>query len=368
MITLFGATGYTGRLITDELKSLGLPPKSIRLAGRSPEKLVKLANSLDYPVELVAADATQPASLPALFKDTRVLINCAGPFTDLGEPVVALAAMHGCHYVDTTNELGFVHRMRSYRQLAINNQAAIIPACGFEIALADCTASLMGQQIESPLTSLDVIYALSGGNSSLGSRKSAIRSLGTSWLAFRNGEWASAVPCTRTRWVSLPQGLRAAISFPSSEISTVPTHTLTDQVNTWLVISRRSRHWAKTVIPMFAWLARSPLASIIAEISTRITKPPEADLRTEDRWLIQIEATSQTGGRTYTLTGKGVYEMTAKIAVYTAARLLEPGPTKFGVLSPSAVLEPRVFMDHAVHQWGCQIDPPLSSGSSVIPG
>ena len=249
MITLFGATGYTGRLVAHELKSLGLPPKSIRLAGRSPEKLLRLAGLLDYPVELVTADATKPGSLPALFKDTRVLINCAGPFTDLGEPVVSLAAMHGCHYLDTTNELGFVHRMRSYRQLAINNRAAIVPACGFEVALADCAASLLAKQIESPMTSIDVIYALSGGNSSLGSRKSAIRSLGTSWLAFRNGEWTSAVPCTRTRWVSLPQGLRTAISFPSSEISILPTHIRTDQVDPWLVISRRSGYWRRPDAP-----------------------------------------------------------------------------------------------------------------------
>lgn len=360
MITLFGATGYTGRLVARELASLNLPPKSIRLAGRSPEKLVSLAKTLGYQAELVAADAAQPATLPALFKNARVLINCAGPFTDLGEPVVALAAMYGCHYLDTTNELGFVHRMRSYRQLAINNQAAIVPACGFEIALSDCAAALLDSQIEPPLTSLDVTYALSGGNSSLGTRQSAIRSLGTSWLAFRGGEWTRAVPCTQTRWVSLPRGIRAAVSFPSSEISTLPTHVITDRVTTWLVISRRARYWAGFVLPLFAWLARSPMAALMTAISARITPPPEADLRTDDRWLIQIEASSQAGGRTMTLAGTGVYEMTARIAAYTAARLLDPHFSKSGVLAPSEVLDPVVFLNHAVSEWGCQIEPPIA--------
>ncbi|MEN8242201.1 MAG: saccharopine dehydrogenase NADP-binding domain-containing protein, partial [Chloroflexota bacterium] len=199
MITLFGATGYTGRLIAHQLASLSLPAGSIRLAGRSLEKLKQLASELPYKTEINTADATIPSTLPALFKNTRVLINCAGPFTDLGEPVVALAAIHGAHYLDTTNELGFVHRMQSYHQLAVSNQAAIVPACGFEIAFADCAAALLAEQLGSQLDAIDVIYALSGGNSSRGTRLSAIRSLGTSWLAYRGGDWVSAVPCSSTR-------------------------------------------------------------------------------------------------------------------------------------------------------------------------
>jgi short subunit dehydrogenase-like uncharacterized protein len=363
MITLFGATGYTGRLVAQELADLDLPPGSIRLAGRSLEKLEHLQSSLPYQAELVTADAVRPATLPALFEGTKVLINCAGPFTDLGEPVVALAAMHGCHYLDTTNELGYVHRMKSYHQLAVSSRAAVIPACGFEVVLADCAADLLTQETGSPLDSIDVIYALSGGNSSLGTRRSAIRSLGTSWLAFRNGDWRSAVPCTRTRWVSLPRGRRSAISFPSSEIATLPPHIQSDAVNTWLVISRSSRYWARWVLPLFSWLARTPLASLMAAISARITKPPESNLRTEDRWLIQIEALREDTTTTMILSGKGVYELTARIAVYTANQLLKSEIKSFGVLPPSSVLEPEVFLQHAVEAWDCQITSPIPQTS-----
>jgi short subunit dehydrogenase-like uncharacterized protein len=360
MITLFAATGYTGRLVAHQLTKLELPGGSIRLAGRSIEKLERLSKELPYQAKLVVADAEDPNTLPVLFKDTKVLINCAGPFTDLGNPVVAMAAMHGTHYLDTTNELGFVHSMRSYNQLALNNQAVIVPACGFEVALADCAAALLAQEIKSPLASIDVIYALSGGNSSLGSRRSAIRSLGTSWLAFRGGEWIRAVPCTRTRWVTLPKGERAALSFPSSEITTLPGHLLTEEINTWLVISRRSRHWAKIVLPIFAGMARSPIASWMAAVSSWIVKPPEAGLRTEDSWLVQIEAVSHSATRTVTITGKGVYEITAKIAAYAAMKLLEGNHKQFGVLPPSAVLDPQGFLEHAINHWDCQITPPTN--------
>jgi short subunit dehydrogenase-like uncharacterized protein len=360
MITLFGATGYTGSLVAHQLANLELPDGNIRLAGRSLKKLEQLSEQLSYQAKLVAADAEDPDTLPALFKDTKVLINCAGPFTDLGSPVVAMAAMHGTHYVDTTNELGFVHSMRGYNKLAVNNQAAIVPACGFEVALADCAAALLAREIKSRLDSIDVIYALSGGNSSQGSRLSAIRSLGTSWLAFRGGEWVRAVPCTRTRWVSLPKGERAALSFPSSETATIPGHLLTDEVNTWLVISRRARHWAKIVLPFFAGMARRPVASWMGAISSWLVKPPQSGLRSQDSWLIQIEAASHSTSRTVTITGKGVYEITAKIAAYAAMKLLEGGLKRFGVLPPSAILDPQTFLQHVIDHWDCQITPPFN--------
>jgi hypothetical protein len=214
--------------------------------------------------------------------------------------------------------------------------------------------------MELPLESVEIIYALSGGNSSLGTRRSAIRSLGTSWLAYRGGEWRSAVPCTRTRWVDLPRGRRTAISFPSSEIATIPTHLQTKSVDTWLVISRSARAWARFLLPVFAGLARSPMAALMASISARITKPPDSNLRTEDRWLVQIELISEQKDAKMVITGKGVYELTAKIAVYHAGRLLAPDLATFGVLPPSAVLQPGSFLTHAVQAWQCKVDPPIN--------
>src|SRR5512133_3230355 len=143
-ITLFGATGYTGQLIARALSRAGL---EFRIAGRSAEKLKALSESLPGEPAWLVADATQTASLPPLFQNTRLLINCAGPFTDLGERVIAQAAMSGVHYLDTTNELGYVFRARTYSQMGKRTGAALVPACGFEVALADCAAQIAGEAL-----------------------------------------------------------------------------------------------------------------------------------------------------------------------------------------------------------------------------
>lgn len=356
MLTLYGATGYTGRLIAAALKELDLPIGSIRLAGRSAGKLEALAKTLPYRPEWAAAEAGNPKSLKAMMKGSRVVISAVGPFTDLGEPLVALAAASGVHYLDTTNELGFVHRMWGYDELAKKTGAAICPAFGFEVALADCAAARLAGKFEGGLGRLDVIYALSGGGSSLGTRKSAVRSLGTSWLGYREGNWVRQVPCSHTRRVALPRGERLALAFPSSEITAAPRHIEVGEVGTWMAIRRRAGGWAPWVVPAFACMARGPAGRLIAGASAFVARPNHGDgIRREAPFLIQVEARQGNTSRQVRISGRGVYEVTAKAIAYAAGRMLAPDYTRAGVLAPAQAVEPGAFLQHAAQAWGLEV-------------
>lgn len=362
MITLFGATGYTGRLVARALARRGL---AFRLAGRSPERLSILAASLPGEPEWLVADARRPETLPALVQGSRVLVNCAGPFTDLGEPVLAQAALRGVHYLDTTNELGYVYRMQSYDALSRRSGAAVVPACGFEVALADCAAALLVQSLGPPpggaLPSLDevsVVYCIRGRGSSFGSRRSAVRALATSWLGYRDGQWLPAVPCRQGRRVPLPDGqgrpARPALSFPSAEIVTVPHHLAVQQVTTWLAASWHALFWAPVLVPLFAWLARGMPGRWIEAAITQVSPPPEAGLRSEAPFAVRIDARPAGSGevRSLILTGRGVYDLTAEIVAYAAAQMARPGYDQAGVLPPAAALDPEDLLAEAAARWG----------------
>jgi short subunit dehydrogenase-like uncharacterized protein len=397
MITLFGATGYTGRLAAQALARTELPGQPgqlpFRLAGRSPEKLERLADSLPGSPEWLVADAARPATLPPLFQGSRVLVNCAGPFTSLGEPLVAQAALNGVHYLDITNELGYVYQVQSYDALARKNGAAIVPACGFEVALADCAVAILaGGGLASPGTELspsaddkagpspgagaplgdivsqptgsepvldevDVVYEIRGRGSSIGSRRSAVQSLATSWLGYRNGYWRRVIPGREVRRVPLPAGDRRAISFPSSEIVTVPQHTPVRDVRTWLAASWHAPVWAPVLVPAFAWLARGPVGWMVEALISRLFLPPESGLRSDAAFAVRVEtrpveARRGDTGQVLTLLGKGVYELTAEIVAYAAAHLARPGYDRAGVLAPAAALDPQALLHHAVAHWG----------------
>ena len=354
MITLLGATGYTGRLVARALDRAGLP---YRLTGRSPDRLASLAATLPASPTWLVADVTRPETLPALFEGSRVLANCAGPFTDLGEPVVAQAALNGVHYLDTTNELGYVYRLQSYDALARRNGAALVPACAFEVALADCAAALLAAPLAggAPLDEVAIAYEIHGQGSSLGTRRSAVRALATSWLAYRDGQWVHAAPGRQGRRVPLPGGDRPALSFPSSEIVTVPGHVPVRRVTTWLAVSWHALFWAPFLVPAFAWLARGPLGRLVEVVIGRLWPPPQSGLRSEAPFAVWVGARRGAETRSLTLLGSGVYDLTGQIVAYAAGQMARPGYDCAGVLAPAAALDPRALLDEAAAHWGLTI-------------
>jgi short subunit dehydrogenase-like uncharacterized protein len=360
MITLLGATGYTGRLVARALDRAGL---SYRLAGRSPDKLARLAAALPAAPTWLVADVTRPETLPALFEGSRVLANCAGPFTNLGEPVVAQAALNGVHYLDTTNESGYVYRMQSYDALARRNGAALVPACAFEVALADCAAVLLAGGLAegaplaggAPLDEVAVAYEIRGQGYSLGSRRSAVRALATSWLAYRDGQWVHAVPGRKGRRVPLPGGDRPALSFPSSEIVTVPGHLPVRRVTTWLAVSWHALFWAPFLVPAFAWLARGPVGRLVEAAITRLWPPPETGLRSDAPFAVWVAVRRGAEGRSLTMLGTGVYDLTGEIVAYAAGQMARPGYERAGVLAPAAALNPQALLDEATARWGLTV-------------
>ncbi|HEU4906473.1 MAG TPA: saccharopine dehydrogenase NADP-binding domain-containing protein, partial [Solirubrobacterales bacterium] len=97
-IAVYGATGFTGGLISRELRRAGA---DFVVAGRSEGKLAALSAELGgVPVEVV--DAGDAAGLRGLLEPCSVVIACAGPFSLHGEALVAAAADTGTHYLDTT--------------------------------------------------------------------------------------------------------------------------------------------------------------------------------------------------------------------------------------------------------------------------
>ncbi|KLD77606.1 saccharopine dehydrogenase [Xanthomonas hyacinthi] len=104
-VVVYGASGYTGRLICEYLREYGI---GFIAAGRSRDKLdaamqanVPGIETADY--EIVAVEHTA-AALTELFRGARVVLNTVGPFSRFGNDVVAACLAAGCHYADTTGE------------------------------------------------------------------------------------------------------------------------------------------------------------------------------------------------------------------------------------------------------------------------
>src|ERR1700741_825892 len=100
-VVIYGASGYTGRLVAEFLREYSIP---FVAAGRNKAKLQEVMNSVpgietaDY--EIAAVDGSRE-SLTALFNGRQVVCNMVGPFLRYAPPVLEAALATGCHYLDT---------------------------------------------------------------------------------------------------------------------------------------------------------------------------------------------------------------------------------------------------------------------------
>src|SRR4051794_8330046 len=102
-IVLFGATGFTGRLVAEYLAQYAPADVKVALAGRNTQKLEGIRAGLPERARswpLVVADSSDAASLVRLAEQTKVVCTTVGPYAKYGLPLVEACAKAGTHYCD----------------------------------------------------------------------------------------------------------------------------------------------------------------------------------------------------------------------------------------------------------------------------
>lgn len=352
-IVVIGATGFTGRLVAGELGHAAAP-HPIVLAGRDGAKVDSLVREAGAAgparrIEGAEVDVKDHSSLARAIRSGDVVINCAGPFSELGEPVVARCVEAGASYVDTTGEQPWMREMRErYHEAASSAGVAVVNGMAFEWALGDCAAALLGRRLAaggSALRSLDVIYAWGGSASSRGTRRTALRIMGTRGWELVRGGWRRRPPASSKRTVAVGgRGLRTAVTFGAGEVVTVPRWAKeVETVRGWLVMGAGKAALARVVSPALPVLVPL-LRPILEPLALRAGDPTDTE-RADSRFTIRLEAAG-TDGRSEVVEVRGTdpYGLTAAIAVAGAKRALEAGRPA-GVLAPSQLVDPAALLD-----------------------
>jgi short subunit dehydrogenase-like uncharacterized protein len=132
-IIIYGATGFTGRLVAEYLNQRGV--KGWAMAGRSATKLAEVRDLIGAPADtpLVVADAEDSASIRAMCARARTIITTVGPYQLYGNDLVAACAETGASYVDLCGEPGWMREMIDAHEAAAKKSGArIVFSCGFD--------------------------------------------------------------------------------------------------------------------------------------------------------------------------------------------------------------------------------------------
>jgi len=135
-VVVFGASGYTGRLVAEYLsREYGDDDLSWAMAGRSLEKLaaVREEMGINDNIALLEADIADADSVRRMVQACKVLITTVGPYQLYGEELVKQCAEHGTDYVDLTGEPSWMHgTIAKYGSAAKASGARIVHSCGFD--------------------------------------------------------------------------------------------------------------------------------------------------------------------------------------------------------------------------------------------
>jgi short subunit dehydrogenase-like uncharacterized protein len=137
-IIVYGATGYTGRLVAEhfvrEYGNAANGPKWA-MAGRSEDKLTAVRDEIGAPgtTHMIVADASDPASLEAMCKRTRVVITTVGPYQLYGDALVEACVKTGTDYADLCGEPAWMaEKIEQYHEAAKKSGARICFSSGFD--------------------------------------------------------------------------------------------------------------------------------------------------------------------------------------------------------------------------------------------
>jgi short subunit dehydrogenase-like uncharacterized protein len=143
-LVLWGATGFTGRLVAAYLAEHAGPELRWALAGRSLEKLeaVRAELGASWPraraLPLLVAESNDRASLDALAREADVVCSTVGPFARYGSELVAACAALGTSYCDITGEAHFIRgTIDRHHEEARASGARIVHCCGFDSIPSD---------------------------------------------------------------------------------------------------------------------------------------------------------------------------------------------------------------------------------------
>jgi short subunit dehydrogenase-like uncharacterized protein len=235
-IVVFGATGYTGRLVAERLAAQGARPV---LAGRDERRLGELAERLGG-LETVKADAMRRNSVFAAVEPGDVLISTVGPFAKWGDAAVRAAiAASGAIYIDSTGEPVFIRRVfEDMGGPAERAGVTLMPAMGFDFVPGALAGALALREAGPSAVRVDVGYfslGMGADSGSAGTRESLVGATLNDGHAFRAGAVRTVRPAERVRSFAVKGKQRSAISVGGAEHYTLPpVHPTLLEVNVYL--------------------------------------------------------------------------------------------------------------------------------------
>ena len=337
---LYGANGYTARLILEKVAQFGLTPI---LCGRDEAKLRPLADQ--YGLAYRVADLANARALDAALQGMPVVLHCAGPFSRTALPMQQACLRNGVHYLDITGEIEVFEQGAAMDAEAKKQGIMLMSGVGFDVVPTDCIARYLKDQLPDA-TYLQLAFANDGGAVSHGTAQTAADGMGQGGLVRENGQLKTVGYAHKLLTIKFLDGQTLpCMSIPWGDVSTAYHTTGIPNIETFMAAEPMAIRFARAG-NYLGWLLRQKWVQrfVQQQITKRITGPDEAK---------RSRASTQVWGHARNAAGKSVevrlsgpdgYDMTVLAALLITKKVLQgharPGfQTPAGLFGANLVLE-----------------------------
>jgi len=365
-VVVYGASGYTGRLVCEYLREYNTP---FIAAGRDRARVQEAMDRVpgietaDYEVAEVEHDV---ASLTALFQGARVVCNMVGPFGKLGHETVEACLNTGCHYLDTTGEQGWLIDAEARwgakfaaKGLLLSPGIAQMYTTG-EIAAQVC--------LENPgVDSLDILV-LWKGFPTYASTQTIFAILETNWYYLE-----------QNKYVEWPQDTHMDVAVPGQHVSTLVTPWTGTSHPVWFkndprvanckalggVFERKvmegfvatQKMFEEQIKPLSPEHREAALADIAASIQGGM--PPRENPRVNTS-LDSVYGSGPLARVHCVINGHSNYKQTGLLQAYVAYSLLQQPPLRVGFASACQAFGHRTLLG-VLRKFGLVMEPVIDT-------
>lgn len=340
---LYGANGYTGRLIARYAAEYNLTPI---LAGRTLAAIETLATELNLSYHIIDLDKQE--ELIAALKEVKLVLHAAGPFSNTARQMADACLKAGTHYLDINGDISVFEMLKKYDKPATTAGIMIMPGVGFDVVPTDCIALQLKNKLPDAIK-LELAFATIGGSLSHGTATTMVAKIGEGGAIRKDGKIIKVILGNKGMIVNFFRGNNKkeipifVMSIPWGDISTAHFTTGIPNIETFTGISKKTWYFLKAQF-LFNWLLRKNFVrNFLKKKINALPAGPSDEQRHKATGMVWGRATNAVGKTaTAMLCGPEGYTITVHASLIIIKKVLS-GNFKPGYQTPANVYGPNLI-------------------------
>lgn len=314
---IYGANGYTGRLIAQHAVERGLKPV---LAGRNRNAVGALADKLGCEYDAFPLD--HPAQIVEHLQGISAVLHCAGPFSQTASQMMDACITSRTDYLDITGEIDVILAAAQRSERAKQAGVALLPAVGFDVVPSDCLAAMLAARLPGARV-LQLAFAALGGLSP-GTSKTMIEALPSGGRVRIDGEIRQVPIAWKSMEIPFRNGTKVGMTIPWGDVASAYFSTGIGNIEVYTTASPRQIKQLRRIrflLPLLGW---KPMQRFLQRRVEKSVKGPSDAVREKARSSLWGRVSDDHGNSlSATLETLSGYKLTALTAVAALEKTLQ---------------------------------------------